>query len=38
MQGAFFVRGLRVYQASIVGASVSGEAAEIYFTALDLRR
>jgi hypothetical protein len=37
VQGAFFVRGLRVYQASIVGGGVSGEAAEIYFTALDLR-
>jgi len=37
VQAAFFTRGLRVYQASIVGAAAGGEAAEIYFAALDLR-
>jgi hypothetical protein len=37
VQAAFFTKGLRVYQASVVGSAVGGEAVETYFAALDLR-
>jgi hypothetical protein len=35
-QAAFFAKGLRVYQASVIGAKVSAEAAETFFTGLKL--
>jgi len=33
-QAVFFARGLRVYQASVVGAKVNGEAADTFITGL----
>ena len=38
VQAAFFVKGLRVYQASVVGTESGGEAAHTFLAALDLRR
>lgn len=35
-QAAFFAKGMRVYQASVIGASLGGEAAEPFFAALKL--
>jgi hypothetical protein len=35
-QAAFFAKGLRVYQASVIGAHLGGEAAETFLTALKL--
>ena len=34
LQAVFFVRGLRVYQASIVGAEIASDAAETFFAAI----
>ena len=36
MQAAFFARGMRVYQASVVGEQVDAEAADTFFSGLKL--
>jgi hypothetical protein len=35
-QAAFFVKGLRVYQASVIGAQLTAEAADTFFSGLKL--
>ena len=37
VRAAFFAKGLRVYQASVVGADPDGDAVQTFFSALDLR-
>lgn len=37
-QAAFFARGLRIYQASVIGAAPTAEAVEMFISSLEFRR